>query len=366
MALLIYEQKVTIKYGGMTIQPNDPKLPDMLRKKSEVGKTEITKRHVVSPTKMKEAREFLRDFLDVMDVPADEDGLISFIIEKFSDLEHHYDSLNQKYEGRKYPDQKLVWDAVRLVKDVLSQKSDNIALIDKVISSEDALYAMQDKLKNIESFFKTQVSLFDSAANFVESMKNDLDYIESDEEANHALNQMRLITTIFDGKTYDYSRIPELNDLMTIVKTSHDAMLDEKREELLEVVRQCMAEIHQAVGGGSPEARAVSEKADVYYTQQKEKIAETESLALMEGFPIPMWNYRDDSVSKIDFAKQPPVAPPKPPVNSPVKKTYKPIFRQSLMKAARLESDDEIDAYVDKLRDQLKTLLKGVDGIELK
>lgn len=41
VALLINQQKVTIKYGGATIQPNDPKLPDMLRKKSEIGKTSI-------------------------------------------------------------------------------------------------------------------------------------------------------------------------------------------------------------------------------------------------------------------------------------------------------------------------------------
>lgn len=44
VALLINQQKVTIKYGGATIQPTDPKLPDMLRKKSEVGKTSISKR----------------------------------------------------------------------------------------------------------------------------------------------------------------------------------------------------------------------------------------------------------------------------------------------------------------------------------
>jgi hypothetical protein len=108
----------------------------------------------------------------------------------------------------------------------------------------------------------------------------------------------------------------------------------------------------------------------VYCVQQKEKIAETTSLALMEGFPIPMWNYRDDAVSKIDFTKQPPkpVDPPKKKDDDKpvVQKTYKPIFRQSLLKAARLESDAEIDAYVDKLRDQLKTLLKGSDGIDLK
>ena len=114
VALLIYEQKVTIKYGGMTIQPTDPKLPDMLRKKTEIGKTEITKRHVVSPAKMKEARDFLRDFLDVMDVPTDEDGLIAFIIERFTELENHYNGLLNKYED-KYPDKQLVRDAVRVV-----------------------------------------------------------------------------------------------------------------------------------------------------------------------------------------------------------------------------------------------------------
>ena len=171
----------------MTIQPNDSRLPDMLRKKSEIGKTEITKRHVVNPTKVKEAREFLRDFLDVMDVPADEDGLIAFIIEEFEKLEAHYNELSAKYEGHKYPDQSAVCDAVRVVRDVLSQKSDNIALIDKVVASEDTLYDMQDHLRNVESFFKTQVSVFDNAAHFVESLKNDLDYISNDQEAEHAL-----------------------------------------------------------------------------------------------------------------------------------------------------------------------------------
>lgn len=42
-ARLIVEQKVTVKYAGTTIQPDNTKLPDMLRKKSEVGKTSISK-----------------------------------------------------------------------------------------------------------------------------------------------------------------------------------------------------------------------------------------------------------------------------------------------------------------------------------
>ena len=133
-------------------------------------------------------------------------------------------------------------------------------------------------------------------------------------------------------------------------------------------LQQCMGEIHQA-GNGDSKAKTIIERSDVYNTQQKEKIAETMSLALMEGYPIPMWNYRDDIVSKIEGALESPksVEPTKPVhTNTTSKKTYKPIFRQSLLKAARLESEDEIDIYVDKLREQLKTLLKGSDGIELK
>ena len=370
VALLIYEQKVTIKYSGMTIQPNDSRLPDMLRKKSEIGKTEITKRHVVNPTKVKEAREFLRDFLDVMDVPADEDGLIAFIIEEFEKLEAHYNELSAKYEGHKYPDQSAVRDAVRVVRDVLSQKSDNIALIDKVVASEDTLYDMQDHLRNVESFFKTQVSVFDNAANFVESLKNDLDYISHDSEAEHALNQMRLITHVIDGKAYDYKRIPELNELQSIVEKSHDAMLDEKRANLLEIVRSCLEAIHENAFENE-ETKLISERADKFFDQKKEQIAAEKSLALLDGMSVPMWAEKDRATMAIESAMRPkpvPVVKPedaseeKPPVK---KEIIKKIARQQMFPAKVLKSDEDIDVYVENIRKQMKQYLQGSDGIQI-
>ena len=370
VALLIYEQKVTIKYSGMTIQPNDSRLPDMLRKKSEVGKTEITKRHVVSPAKVKEAREFLRDFLDVMDVPADEDGLIAFIIEEFEKLEAHYNGLSAKYEGHKYPDQAAVRDAVRVVRDVLSQKSDNIALIDKVVASEDTLYDMQDHLKNVESFFKTQVSVFDNAANFVDSLRNDLDYISHDQEAEHALNQMRLITHVIDGKAYDYKRIPELNELQRIVEKSHDAMLDEKRANLLEIVRSCLEAIHENAFENE-ETKLISERADKFFDQKKQQIATEKSMALLDGMSVPMWSEKDKATMAIEAAMKPKVTPPVKPVGPddekpPVKKEIiKKIARQQMFPAKILKSEDDIDAYVENVRKQMKQYLQGSDGIQI-
>ena len=163
-AQLIYFQKVTLKYAGNTIQPDDPKLPDMLRKKSEIGKTSISKRKTISATMTRDVKSMLRDYFDVMDVPDDEDGLIRFVTEKFGEQRDYYASLDARYDGHKYPDRALVQEAIHLMDDVLSQKKDNIALIERVLKKEDALFDNKEAMSNgIENFFKTQVTVFDQA-----------------------------------------------------------------------------------------------------------------------------------------------------------------------------------------------------------
>ena len=305
-----------------------------------------------------------------MDVPGDEDGLVAFIITEFEKLEAHYNDLISKYEDRKYPDYPTVRDAVKVVRDVLSQKSDNIALIDKVIASEDSLYDMQDHLKNVESFFKTQVSVFDNAANFVESLKKDLDYISHDQEAEHALNQMRLITTVFDGKPYDYKRIPELNELQNKVEKSHDAMLEEKRVSLLEIVRSCLEAIHENAFVNE-DTKRISEKADKFFEQKKEQIAEENSLALLDGMSVPMWEEKDRATMAIEAAMRPKPAPVVKPSGTKEdkarvkKEIIKKIARQQMFPAKVLKSDSDIDAYVENIRKQMKQYLQGSDGIQI-
>ena len=370
VALLIHDQKVTIKYGGATIQPTDSKLPDMLRKKSEIGKTSISKREVVSIQKIREVREFLRDYFDEMDVPEDEDGLVAHIVEKFEDRQKHYESLLNRYENHKYPDKVLVSSAVAAMKDILSQKKDNTALIDRVIKKEDVLYDLDKKMQKVESFFKNQVTLFDSAVKYESALRVDLDYIAKDEEANQALNTIRKITMLPSGGDYDYSRIPELNGLMSTVRDKHGAMLQAKRDELLEIVRQCMAEIHTAAGDDAA-GRAISNKADTFFNQKKQQIADIKVQALLDGLVPPMWQYKDDTVERIEITKRPPEpVKPTPPAGGdqpkpPVKKVIKTIHRQAMFPAKQLESDEEIDAYIEKVRTNMKQLLKGCDGIKL-
>lgn len=364
-ARLIYEQKVTIKYAGTTIQPTDPKLPDMLRKKSEIGKTIISKRQVVSVFKMKQVREFLRDYFDIMDVPDDEDGLIAFIVKRFSDLKEHYESLEKHYKNSKYPDHELVLKAIELMSDVLSHQKDNIALIDSIIAREDALDDNKEAMQKVEEFFRSQVFVFDKAVKMLDDLANELDYLAQEEEADKALNRIRLLIQV--NQKFDYRCIPELNTLMATVREGHDRLLEKKREEVLEIVRQCMSAIHTAASMSDAAQMKIVTATDNFYAQRKERIAALTSLALLDGLVPPMLTEKDEACAKLELLNRPPE--PKPAASTsvpPKKKIIKFYNRQVVFPAKRLESEEEIDSYVENMRDTLKKLIKNSDGIELK
>ena len=365
-AMLIRDQKVTVKYGGATVQPGDPKLPDMLRKKSETGKAIISIRQAVSAQKIREARDFLRDFFDEMDVPEDEDGLVAYIAEKFNGALEHYTNLDARYEGHAYPDRDKVRQAAVLAKDVLSQRKDNTALIRRVIEREDDLYAMRDGLQDVEDFFRTRAALFDSALRYERELSVDADYIAGDPGACKALEQIRGITALPSDGKFQYGRIPELNGLMEKLKAAHGAMLDAKRGELLEIVRQCMAQIH-GLAGHNQEAKNVSNEADDFFAKQKQKIGSYATLNSLDGLIQPIWACKDDAVSRIESIMDPPADPQGGgcPPSLPAKEVVKIIHRQAVFPAKTLRTEAEIDAYVENVRSAMKQMLKGCDGIKL-
>src|SRR5699024_7507645 len=158
-----------------------------------------------------------------------------FIISKFKSLKEHYDELLNKYEGHNYPDKNKIIEAKSIVSDLLYAKTDNIALVNKLISMEDELEDMQEDMEAIEDFFKSQVGTFDEAAKLESLLRSDLDYLQNENEVNEALNKIRLIVNINPKKDYfDYKDVPKLNDYMKLVRNGHNKLLDEKREEVLE------------------------------------------------------------------------------------------------------------------------------------
>lgn len=324
---------------------------------------------MITATKMRAVKELLREYFDVMDVPDDEDGLVAFVVQKFSELKEHYTELKGRYEGHKYPDQSLVAASIEQMEKVLSQRKDNIALIDAILKEEDNLFDNKEKMQRVEGFFKNQVQVFDAAVKMEDDLRNDLHYLSKETEANDALNQIRLITVVENDPKNIYRRIPELNGLMEKVREGHGRLLDFKRAELLEIVRQCMAEVH-TLSDGNVDCAELVRKADTYFDQQKKKISEFQSLALLDGLVPQIWSYKDDICDRIETAKQPPKPVEKKQPDTPAKpapkKVIKNVYRQMAFPAKTLESQEDIDAYVERMRSYLTAMMKDCDGITLK
>lgn len=386
VARLIYEQKVIVNYGGEIIRTDDKRLPELLYKRNEVGRTKIKKREKISIQKIKEARDFLRSFFDIMDVPEDDDGLVDFIITNFESLKEHYDVLLNKYEGNNYPGKNKIIKAKKTLSDLISAKTDNIGLVNKLIDMEDELLDMQEYMEVIEDFFKSQVDTFDEAVKLEILLRSDLDYLHDESEIKDALNKIRLIVNANSQKEdFDYNDVPKLNDYMKVVREGHNRLLDAKRQEILEIVRLCMEEIHK----GDKNDKLIGDiikKTDDFYTQKKKEIAETESLRILDGFVLSLWNVKDKAVRDIKAIEKSHAedkirtkdeeerekrvennlikeAGALPEVQ---KKNYiKRFYRQTIFPATILESEDEIKEYLETVEKNLMTLLRDCDGIEI-
>ncbi len=373
VARLVVAQKATVKYQGNTIPAAHPKLPDMLLKKSEIGKTQIAKREVISAGKIKETREFLSEYFDAFDVPAKEDDLVTFIIEQFTARRSALLTMQGYYSGQPYPDRNLVETAYNLVNDVLDQKADNIALINFIVKKQDALLDSKERLQRVVDFFKHQRPVFDKAVQLLLNLKYDADYLNASPEAAAALASLQDICLIQPGQKFNYQRIPELNGLIATVQSIHADMLSAKREELLETVRQCMSDVHTAAGTDL-RFRDVIAQSDRYYQQKKADIAGYTTLTLLDGLTAQLAKVKDEALERIEEISRP--LPPKPepkpipgdkpqPTPAPQKK-YRVLNRAVAFPTRKLETPADVDAYVESLRANLKKCLAEYDGVVIK
>ena len=374
IAMLIRDQRVTVKYAGQVIKPDHKELVNYLRKKTEIGKTKIEKRRTVEAANLREVRAFLRELLDVMYVPEDEDSVVKFIGDQFEARRVHYMELLKRYEVHPYPDKALVKKAALMVTDLLGQQNDNIALIGAILDARDDLADLKEDMQDIEAFFKNQVQVFDSALTLLDKLRDEHDYLDKDASIRSALDQILQITA--DRPNFNYRRIPELNVFMKAVTDGHNALLIAKREELIELIAQCLKAMHEAAAK-SPAVKKISDQADDFYSEKKKRVSTMDSLALLDAMKpilIEQKDYYDGEVEKI---LNPEPAPQVKPGNSGNKSVevnidnppakpkiiYHACKRELFFPKAKINNEDEIEKYINKIRNMLLARLRdgGID-----
>ena len=365
VARLIAQQKISIKYGGAIVGKDERRLVDYLRKRSEIDKAIVTRRIAPSEDLMRKSINFLRDYLGAMDIPSDEDGLIRFVLDTFEEKQKHYNELLEAYQQAKYPERDVVETARSLVVDVMSQRKDNVALLSRMVQKQDDLLDSMEDIEDIELFFKSQRPTYDDARRQMEKISKERDYFATDAGAQEVFRQISTILAM--PKPYD--RIGELPELIGKAKTVYSSLLDIKRDEVLENVRQCMQDVHQ-LASEARDASALLRQADDFFVGKREAAKGASSLTELDAMISQLLSHKDNICRRMEVLvtdsqlSQPESgAPAGTPAPKPKKITS--VRRYDLCAVKRLQSKEDIDRYVEGIREKLMKTLESCDGIQI-
>jgi len=365
VAQLIAQQKISIKYGGAIVGKNERRLVDYLRKKNEIDTAIVTRRIAPSEDLMRKSINFLRDYLGAMDIPSDEDGLIHFVLNTFEEKEKHYNALLEAYKQVRYPEREVVDNARSLVSDVLSQRKDNVALLSRMVQKQDDLLDSIEDMEGVELFFKSQRPVYDEARRQMEKIRKERDYFATDADAQEVFRQISTILAM--PKPYD--RIGELPELIRKAKAAYNNLLDIKRDEVLENVRQCMQDVHQ-LASESYNAMALQRQADDYFMGKREAAKEASSLTELDAMITQLLGYKDNICRRMEVMtadSHPELLKENAPAGMSTLKPKKitSIRRYDLCTVKRLQSKEDIDKYVEGIREKLLKTLENCDSIQI-
>ena len=346
VAELVVAQKITVNYAGNTVQPSDRSMPDYLRRKSEIDKT-VIRRRITPPEKlMKQARDILREYFNVMDVPSDEDRLIEFIIDSFTKEGDDYSRLlSEKYRTELYPDKAIVENGLKLCNDVLSQKKDNIALLKRLVQREDDLLDQSEDMVDVNSFFKNQQSVFDMANGVLGALQSEKDYFQANDTMIKDLSTVSEILKL----AKPYKRISELPGLIQSLQSTYDEMLNGKREEVYAEIQSAMGEIHQTA---KVEQGDIVERADSAFAQKKQAAANAKTLTQLDAMIIQLSNLRQQYLRALMVEK------------TPHSKTVT-VGRGTLCYTGTLKNENDIDEYLAEVKIKLMDILEGNDAVHI-
>ena len=365
IARLIAQQKISIKYGGAVVAKDDRRLVDYLRKKSEVDKAVVARRIAPSEDLMRKSISFLRDYLGAMDIPSDEDGLVRFVLNTFEAKLAHYQGLLDQYAQNRYPEKEQVTTARDLAQDILSQRKDNVALLNRMVQKQDDLLDSAEDMEGVELFFKSQRTVFDEAVKQMNRVSRERDYFATDPDTQEVFRTISAILAM----PKPYNRIGELPELIGKVKTAYQALLDLKKEEVAETIRQCMQDVHQ-LAGEARDAGALLKQADDYFAGKREAAKEALSLTELDAMITQLLNHKDTDCKRMEVMAAPAPEPQakesgeaKQPAPAP--KKIATVRRYDLCSVKRLQSKDDIDAYVEGIRQKLYQTLESCDGVQV-
>lgn len=348
VAELIVSQKITVKYSGSMIHPADRKLPDYLRRKTEIDKAIVSIRQEIEPRLIKQSREIMGEYFNVgiTEIPAGEDEIIACVIDRFTAQRERFAGLiSNEYSNEKYPGKSIVEEGIKLCDELLSQKKDNTALLKKLIDMQDDFLDHSEDMADVWAFFRVQKTIFDKAYSLMNFVDSEKAYFQTKDLANQSISKIHDILTM----SKPYKCISELPELVGSVQDIYQELLDEKREEVYAEIRAAMGEIHQTA---DIQQKDIVKRGDSALQEKKNAAESANNLTALDAMKIQISNIRQQYLQKLIIVATPEI-------------DTVTVNRSTVCHTMKLESEADIDRYVSQIKKMLMEKLDGHDVLHI-
>lgn len=366
VARLIQAQRITVKHSGQTIQPNDNHLVDYLRKKSEIGQTNISIRETIPARKIKQVKDILKDYFDVMDIPADEDSLVAYIVEHFNNEKKNLEDMQKKNDSTVHPGASEINEAMSYVNKVLLAKDDNIALVNTICDLEDDLLDSKEAMRDVENFYTSQIKLYDNASKTrLNVITYERDYLYDIPVVKDAVDQITDIIKITDN--YRYNRIPQLNECISVIEEEKSQVVDSKKEELNDLIDSCMFEVKYKADS-SVKLKDILDSAKHQFDTKRDEVNRMSDLVALDAKKNTITDLKDKVISDMDkVLNQKEVSQHDKPVTPKKrKKQVRQLQRAVVFSQANLSSVADVESYLANIKNRLLSYINDDEEIEIK
>ena len=135
----------------------------------------------------------------------------------------------------------------------------------------------------------------------MDRVNKERDYFATDAEALDVFHTIASILSM--PKPYD--RIGELPELISKVKAAYTGLLDIKKDEVAENIRQCMQDVHQLATEARGDATSLLRQADDYFVGKREAAKAATSLTELDAMITQLLNYKDNVCRRMEIMVAP-------------------------------------------------------------
>lgn len=330
--------------------------PNLLRKANDTRRAIIKLRVAVSDRTKNRARTIAIEFTGMRDLPQEETELTRQIHAAFNDKRSQLSALlDNEYRQTQYPGRMTIEHAMALIDQILDAGPEPSDVLPLVVSLDDELGDAAEQLEPVLKFFPHQQALWDSALDLMRKLGVDREELGSDENAVH---NVAVIEAIMQSDS-PYRRINELSAATSSLQGTHNSMLRERRNGLLDEIET----IYQLI---SDEAQAADAHIDGAIGQRKQErqgqVHDAQTLSALDALSTRLTRDQADFHQQIEdaVARRRPVSTPEPPRQNTVS-----IRRDRLLMPATIRTAEDIDRYLEGARTALLAKLAEADVINI-